>query len=214
MSVAEDGAGAPPPARLVGPVRAGEESSCFVKEETMLNVRDLIPWSRGREVASGRSPIDHSLVAFQREINRLFDYFWRDFDLPMFGRAERGRGFITPKVDIREDAKEIVVAAELPGLDEKDLEVTMSDNALIIKGEKKGEHEEREGGYTYRERSYGAFQRAIPLDVDVLEDQVAATFKNGVLTITLPKSPDAQKKFKRIAISGGGEEKHDEPKAA
>jgi HSP20 family protein len=158
--------------------------------------------------------MDHSLVTFQREVNRLFEDFWRDFDLPMVARAERGRVFITPKVDIREDDKEIVVAAELPGLDEKHLEVTMSDNALIIKGEKKDEHEEREGGYTYRERSYGAFQRAIPLDVDVLEDQVAATFKNGVLTITLPKSPDAQKKFKRIAISGGGEEKHEEPKAA
>jgi HSP20 family protein len=116
-------------------------------------------------------------------------------------------------VDIREDDKEIVVAAELPGLDEKDLEVTMSDNALIIKGEKKGEHEERESGYSYRERSYGAFQRVIPLDVDVLEDQVAATFKNGVLTIVLPKSPDAQRKFKKIAISGG-EEKHEESKAA
>jgi HSP20 family protein len=180
----------------------------------MLNVRDLIPWSRGREVASGRAAMDHSLVAFQREINRLFDDFWRDFDLPMFGRAERGRGFITPKVDVSEDEKEIVVAAELPGLDEKDLEVTMSDNALIIKGEKKGEHEERERGYTYRERSYGAFQRAIPLDADILADQVAATFKNGLLTITLPKSPDAQRKFKKIAISGGGEEKHEEPKAA
>jgi HSP20 family protein len=158
--------------------------------------------------------MDHALVAFQREINRLFEDFWRDVDLPMFRRAERGGGFITPKVDVSEDDKEIVVLAELPGLDEKDVEVTMSDNALIIKGEKKAEREERERGYTYRERSYGAFQRAIPLDVDVLADQVAATFKNGVLTITLPKSPDAQRNFKRIAISGVGEEKHEEPKAA
>lgn len=180
----------------------------------MLNVRDLIPWSRGREVASRRASMDYPLVAFQREVNHLFEDFWRDFDLPMFERPERGRGFITPKVDVSEDDKEIVVVAELPGLDEKDVEVTMSDSALIIKGEKKGEREKRERGYTYRERSYGAFQRAIPLDADVLADQVAATFKNGVLTITLPKSPDAQRKFKKIAISGNGEEKHEEPKAA
>ena len=91
----------------------------------------------------------------------------------------------------------------------------MLENVLSsIKGEKKAEHEERERGYTYRERSYGAFQRAIPLDVDVLVDQVAATFKNGVLTITLPKSPDAQRNLKRIAISGVGEEKHEDPKPA
>jgi HSP20 family protein len=154
------------------------------------------------------------MVAFQHEINRLFEDFWRDFDLPMSGRAERGRGFVTPKVDVSEDGKEIVVAAELPGLDEKDVEVTMSDKALIIKGEKKAEREERERGYSYRERSYGAFQRAIPLDVDILADQVTATFKNGVLTVTLPKSPDAQREFKKIAISGAGEEKHEEAKAA
>jgi HSP20 family protein len=168
----------------------------------MLNMRELIPWTRGWEVTSGRR-VEHPLVAFQREVDRLFDDLWRGFDVPLFGRPERMGGTVSPKIDISEKDDQIVVTAELPGLDEKDLEVTLTDNVLSIRGEKKLEKEEKERGYTYTERSYGRFERRIPLDVEVLSDKVAAAFKNGVLSVTLPKSPEAQKNVKHIPIGAG-----------
>jgi HSP20 family protein len=171
----------------------------------MLNMRELIPWARGRDVTSGRR-IEHPLVAFQREMDRLFDDFWRGFDMPLLGRPERIGGSLSPRIDIGEKDDQIVVSAELPGLDEKDVEVTLTDNVLSIRGEKKLEKEEKERGYTYTERSYGSFERRIPLDVDVLSEKVSAAFKNGVLTVTLPKNPEAQGHVKRIAIGGGESE--------
>ncbi|TVR83015.1 MAG: Hsp20/alpha crystallin family protein [Rhodospirillales bacterium] len=165
-----------------------------------MNVRDLIPWSRGRELAPGREGIEHPLVAFQREMDRLFDEFWRG-DMP--GVARAGGGAVAPRLDVSEDDKAIIVKAELPGLEEKDVEILLSDNMLTIRGEKRAEKEESERGYTYRERSFGAFRRAIPLDAEVIEDKVEAEFKHGVLTVTLPKSPQAQAKTKKIAIKAG-----------
>ncbi|TVR99975.1 MAG: Hsp20/alpha crystallin family protein [Rhodospirillales bacterium] len=163
-----------------------------------MNVRDLIPWSRGRDLAPGREGVEHPLVAFQREMDRLFEDFWRE--VPGFARTG---GAVAPRMDVSEDEKEIVIKAELPGLEEKDVEILLSDNMLTIRGEKRAEHEESERGYTYRERSFGSFRRAIPLDADVLEDKVDASFKNGVLTVVLPKSPQAQAKTRKIAIKAG-----------
>ena len=100
---------------------------------------------------------------------------------------------------------DIAVSAELPGLEEKDVDVTLTDNVLLIRGEKKHEKEEKERGYTYTERSYGSFERRIPIDAEVLSDKVSAVFKNGVLTVTLPKSPEAQKHVRRIPIGGAAE---------
>lgn len=170
----------------------------------MLNVRELIPWSRGREVPSERT-IEHPLMMFQREMDRLFEEFRRGFDLPTLARGERTGGYISPRIDISEKDDEILVSAELPGLEEKDVDVTLSDNVLLIRGEKKLEKEEKERGYTYTERSYGSFERRIPIDAEVLSDKVSAVFKNGVLTVTLPKSPEAQKHVRRIPIGGAAE---------
>jgi HSP20 family protein len=154
-------------------------------------MRELIPWTRGREVTSGRR-VEHPLMAFQREMDRLFEDFWRGFDLPLVGRPERIGGAVSPRIDISE----------------KDVEVTLTDNVLLIRGEKKLEKEEKERGYTYTERSYGSFERRIPLDVEVLSDKVSAAFKNGVLTVRLPKSPEAQKHVRHIPIGAAiGSEK-------
>jgi HSP20 family protein len=131
------------------------------KEEKMLSMRDLIPWTRDREVPSERA-IEHPLVMFQREMDRLFEEFRRGFDLPTLTRGERiGGGYLAPRIDISEKDDEIIVSAELPGLEEKDVDVTLTDNVLLIGGEKKQEKEERERGYTYTERSYGSFERRI-----------------------------------------------------
>ena len=104
-----------------------------------------------------------------------------------------------PSVEFNETDKEVKVIAELPGIEQKDVEVEIADGVLTISGEKKSETEDKERRFS--ERYYGRFERRIPVD-DVEQDKVAASFKNGILTVTLPKSPTAQRKVKRIAING------------
>lgn len=148
----------------------------------MLGMRDLIPWSRGGTAAPSRQDFDHPMMSFQRKIDCLFDDFWRGTGMPGLGRD----GVIPPRVDVSENEKEIVVTAELLGLDERDVEVLLADNVLTIKGEKKAERDESEQGYDYNERSFGALRRTLPLDVEVIPDDVKARFRNGVLSVTLP----------------------------
>ena len=107
---------------------------------------------------------------------------------------------LSPNVDVAETDKEIKVTAKLPGLDEKDIEVDIRDNALTIKGEKRAEKEEKDKTFYPSERSYGMFQRVIGLPAEVQEDKVEAEFSKGVLTIRLPKSPAAQKMSRKIEI--------------
>jgi HSP20 family protein len=104
-----------------------------------------------------------------------------------------------PNIEVNETDKQVSIIAELPGLEEKDVEVELSDGTLAIRGEKKTETEDKDR--LFSERYYGRFERRIPVD-DVEQDKVSASFKNGVLTVTLPKSPTSQKKVKRIAING------------
>jgi HSP20 family protein len=180
----------------------------------MLNVRELIPWSRSREIAPGRRDVEHPFLALQREMDRLFEEFWRGFDMPMLGRGDRGAGLMSPRIDVREDGKSIVVTAELPGMDENDIQVTVSDSALVIEGEKKSDVEESERGYRYAERSFGSFRRVVPIDVAVMGDKVEASFRNGVLTVVLPKTPEAESKFRKIKVKGGEHTGKGEQKAA
>lgn len=166
----------------------------------MLTMRDLIPWSRDRDVAAGRAA-EHPLMSFQREMNRLFEDLWRGFDAPVLSRSEGTAAvMIAPRIELKERDAEIEVCAELPGLKENDVEVTLTDNVLSIRGEKKHERKEEEKGYTYSERSYGVFERRIPLDAEVLADRVEARFADGVLTVTLPKNPEAKGHARRIPI--------------
>jgi HSP20 family protein len=104
-----------------------------------------------------------------------------------------------PNVEVSETANEVKVIAELPGLEEKDVQLELRDGWLTISGEKRSEIEDKERRFS--ERYYGRFERAIPVE-DVDQDKVGASFKNGVLTVTLPKLPASQHKAKRIAING------------
>jgi HSP20 family protein len=153
-------------------------------------LRDLVPWRRG-EVSPGGDPF----LSLQREMNDLFTRFF-DRDFPAWPAA----GAIAVDVDMSETDKEVRVTADLPGVDEKDLDISLSDDCLIIKGEKKSEKEEKNGGRYYVERSYGAFERRIALPCEVDADKVKAEYKKGVLTITMPKSAKARSS-KKIAIS-------------
>ncbi|MCX8023516.1 MAG: Hsp20/alpha crystallin family protein [Syntrophorhabdaceae bacterium] len=135
--------------------------------------------------------------AFQEEMTRLMDSFFGSFGIEPL---EKKMGVFTPSVDVVDAGKEIKVTAELPGIDEKNVEVSLEKDALIIKGEKKEEREEKKESYYYAERSYGSFLRTIPLPDEVDMDKAKATFKNGVLTVTLPKTEKALKETKKIPI--------------
>ena len=134
-------------------------------------------------------------------MNRLFDESFRGFDTPLagWGALSPWNGN-WPGVDVSENDRELRVTAELPGVEEKDVQVTLEDDVLILKGEKRSETDDKDR--QIGERFYGTVERRLPLGVEVMEDKVTAEFKNGVLTIVLPKSPRAQSKSKRIAING------------
>jgi HSP20 family protein len=166
-----------------------------------MSVRDLIPWGRndGNQVPSVfRESERDPFLSLHREVNRLFDDVFRGFgsSLPAFNGASAGGGW--PSVEISNGENEIKVTAEVPGLEEKDIEVLLDDGVLTLKGEKRSETEEKDKQFS--ERYYGRFERRIPLGFEVKEDEVDARFKNGLLTVTLPKTEKAQSQVKRIAI--------------
>jgi len=160
--------------------------------------RDIVPFGiRSQSAPRSGHPVD----AFRREFDRMFDDFWGGWNAPA---ASGGKDFFAAKVDVKEDEKSITVSTELPGLEEKDVEVTLNDGVLTIRGEKKFEREEKDekSRYHLTERSYGSFQRAFHVGDDIDEKKVDATFKNGVLTVALPKAAKKAEKAKRIAIKG------------
>lgn len=147
----------------------------------------------------GESP----MLAIQNEMNRMFDQFFAE-DFPFSTRlmARPGMEFF-PKLDISETANEYKVTAELPGMDEKDIQIRLEKDTLFLSGEKRSETEEKEKTFHRVERSYGSFERMIPFDTQLDEDKVSAVFKNGVLTISLPKAGDAIRKTRQIEIKKG-----------
>jgi HSP20 family protein len=138
-------------------------------------------------------------LTLHREMNRVFDDVFRGFDLAPFGADRLPGGMGWPKIEVSETDKEVKVAADLPGLEQKDVEVELANGVLSIRGEKKTETEDK--GRLFSERYYGRFERRIPVD-DIEEDKVSASFQNGVLTVTLPKSAKAQQNVKRIPVDG------------
>ncbi|HYB08926.1 MAG TPA: Hsp20/alpha crystallin family protein [Alphaproteobacteria bacterium] len=160
---------------------------------------------------SGASP----LMSLRGELDRVFDDFFRGwpslmsfpsrlFNFDPFQRA--GEPLVSayvglaPKVDVSETADSYRIEAELPGIDEKDIKVSVSDGILSIKGEKKAEREEKGRDYRLSERSYGTIQRSFALPDGIDEEKIAAAFSKGVLTLTLPKTPAAKTKERQIEI--------------
>jgi len=154
-------------------------------------------WKRERRPR--REAESTALASPLGEPERLFQDLFNNFWLAPFSPFEMTWGEFTPQVDVIEKEKEILVKAELPGMSEKDVQVSLAQDALTISGEKKTEEEHRSGNVYRMERSYGAFSRTIPLPVDVDVEKADATFKNGVLTITLPKVA-AAKESRKIKI--------------
>ncbi|HYG85672.1 MAG TPA: Hsp20/alpha crystallin family protein [Azospirillum sp.] len=163
-----------------------------------MSVRDLIPWGREQSPSMRGGEVMDPFLSLHREMNRLFDDVFRSFDRRMPSLGFSG-GMGWPHMDVVETDKEYRVTAELPGLEEKDVELTFQDGVLTLKGEKKVEHDGDNA--LHSERYYGRFQRALSVGPDVDEDKVSASFKNGVLTVVLPKSPETESKAKRIRIN-------------
>jgi HSP20 family protein len=143
--------------------------------------------------------------SLRREIDRLFDDFDHGFLGFPFRRSlnewePRWLGEMAPAVEIAEKDKAYEITAELPGLDQNNIELKFSNGTLTIKGEKKQETEEKKKNYYTSERRYGAFERSFQVPQDVDETKIEASFSNGLLTVTLPKRADAQKLAKTIAV--------------
>jgi HSP20 family protein len=132
----------------------------------------------------------------RREMDRLWDSF--------FERGGRRRteevGEWYPSLDVAETKNDVVVKAEVPGMDPKDIDISLSDGILTIKGEKKQEREEKEEDYRLIERNYGSFARSVQLPKGVQSDKINASYKNGVLKVVLPKSEEAKKKEIKIKV--------------
>ncbi|MFA8356977.1 Hsp20/alpha crystallin family protein [Burkholderia ubonensis] len=172
-----------------------------------------LPVKKSEESAERSWPLQtwHPMESLRREIDRLFDEFDGGFkmlpfrrsvfDIEPFWRRERALQSV-PAVDVAETDKAYEITAELPGLEEKDVEVKLVNGGLTIKGTKNEEKEEKRKDYYLHERRYGSFERYFDMPQGIDKDKIEATFKKGVLTVTLPKTPEAQKAEKKIPIKG------------
>lgn len=155
-----------------------------------------------KDLISKNVPFKHDddrypLTRLQNDMNRVFDRFFDDFRLSEFSDRDLSA---FPKIDIRETKKEVLVIAELPGLEVKDLDIRLTDNVLTLSGEKRQENEGDEENYYHMECTYGSFNRSISLPSEVESDTVKAEFKNGILKISMKKRPEEKRKVKMIEI--------------
>ena len=160
-----------------------------------MQIKDLIPWARKDHAPEPKSDDSNPITTLQRDMNRVFESFWN-----RFGDLDWPWGAGEARSDVVETDDHVEVSVELPGMDMEDIEVSVTDDMMTIKGEKKIERQQEKKGYYVSERSYGAIYRTIPLPPGVDGEKAEASFRNGVLTIRLPQTPEAQAKVKRIEV--------------
>jgi Molecular chaperone (small heat shock protein) len=153
----------------------------------------IVRWKPERELETW-SPF-RDLMNIQREIGRVFDSLFSDVD------GGRMTMEWSPRVDVLENNDSYILRAELPGVNKNDVKITLRDNILTIKGEKKQEKEEKDVNFHRTERMYGSFERSFTLPSGVKNDKIDATYKDGVLTITLPKVEEAKPKEIEVKVS-------------
>ena len=160
-------------------------------------ITDLVPWKKtNNNLAVGRGEVD----PFARMRQGMDDMF-NEMLGTWVGRPNlNGAGSFLPQINVGDTVNEICVTAELPGLDQKDLEVSIIDGSLRLKGEKREEHEEEKGEVYRSERRYGAFERLIDLRAEIEPDQIKASYRNGVLKVIIPKSKDAKSRRRVISV--------------
>ncbi|KAB2535270.1 hypothetical protein AL035_20190 [Salipiger aestuarii] len=159
-------------------------------------LNDLIPWSRDHnQTPARRQDDDNPVMSLQRDLNRVFEDFRGRFDSP-FGGDMRADG---PRTDVSETDDAMLVSVDLPGLDDKDVEVNVTEDMLTIRGSREDKSEK--DGFTSQSRR--SFQRMIPVPAGVDSGKVEAEFKRGVLTVTLPKTEESKARVKRIDVKSG-----------
>ncbi len=192
----------------------------------MLDLKSLIPWRKRHEIpvhkphhadsetvshgaANGQNISSNALANFKQSFEALFDDFLSavtgheesDFLPASTNRRDVADwAWRVPTVDVIDGEKELTISAELPGVSEKDVDVTISGDVLTIRGEKKYDHEEKEGDRYYVERRYGSFSRSIRLPFDAEDLETHAAFDKGVLTITITKPKDLKTKVKHVEV--------------
>jgi HSP20 family protein len=171
-----------------------------------MRVTDLIPWKSGRgsePAVRGERGGRDAVAALQNDVNRAFADFLRLSNAPFSPFSGWPGSFLDNsgvQVDVAETDKEVKVSAELPGVDEADIDVRVSDGMLVISGEKKADREVDEDGYILHERSFGRVERIVPLPDSIDLSAAQASFKSGVLTVTVPKTAEAHSGAKRIPV--------------
>ena len=166
-------------------------------------IRDLIPWSRQENRlpapvgAEQHGRDEHPVLSLHREVNRVFDDVFRSFGAPAFGRFDSDVAW--PRVELGETGSDIRLTVELPGLDAKDVDISLEDGVLTLRGEKRSEVDDQARGYS--ERSYGRFERRIGLPKGIDRERASAAFTNGVLSVILPKTDAANENVRRIPIT-------------
>ena len=167
-----------------------------------MQVANWLPWNWGKHEVDVHREEGDRVHTLQTDINRAFDSFWRSFNSPFFPVTANGVfGDGMPRMEVGESDKEVEISVELPGMSEEDIDVTLSNDVLTVRGERKEHREEKRKDYHVREWNYGSLQRSVPLPSGLDLDQVKAHFKNGVLTVTLPKTEEAKNRVKRITVN-------------
>jgi HSP20 family protein len=159
-------------------------------------IRDLLPVTRRSQLSTRNDPI----LSLRRDMDRLFEDFTTDLGAFRSPLWERSLDSFTPRLDMEDRDDKIILTAELPGMSDKDVQVELNKDYLTMKGEKKSTREEKSSERYVSERSFGAFERTIRLPADVMRDKIDAVVKDGILTISLPKSPEAKKEVKKVAV--------------
>ena len=156
---------------------------------------------RGRRLLGSEWTVE-SLGALRTELDRVFDRFSGSSSRLRHAVGEEITGELIPSLDLRESPGEVVVKVELPGVRERDVKVSISDHLLVVEGEKSSERETQEGAYHVTERSYGSFHRALDVPDSIDVDKIEAKLAGGVLTVTLPKKPEAVGASREIPVEG------------
>lgn len=154
---------------------------------------------RGRRIPGSDWTID-SLGVLRNELDRVFDRFTGSSSRLRHAVGEELTGELIPSLDVHEDEREVVVDIELPGVRDADVKVSINDHLLVVKGEKRSARESHKGEHHVSERSYGSFHRALNVPDSVDEDKISAKLSGGVLTITLPKRPEAVGASREIPV--------------
>ena len=164
-----------------------------------MNLGSLIPWRDKTQVDAHSDTYADPFTSFRREVDRMFDDFFRSAGQGLQPWSAAWHA-MAPRIDISDSDKDLLITAEMPGLDEKDFEVTLAGNLLTIKGEKKTENEDRNGNAYYVERRFGSFSRSVRLPFEAGDEQVEANYDRGVLTVRVPKPAEAQRHVRRIEV--------------